>query len=313
MDAADLRIFEAVARLGGMNRAAAELNTVQSNVTARIRLLEEALRAPLFHRHSRGVSLTPAGRRLLPYAVKVAQLLDEARRAVQDDGRPSGQLTIGSLETTAALRLSPILVAYAEAWPLVDVVLNTGTSAELIQQVLDRRLEGAFVCGPVDHPDLECEVMFREELVLVTAPAVSTLGALVRRGDLKIVVLRAGCSYRQRLETVLARRGIVGLRRLEFGTIDGLLGCVAAGLGVTLLPRGVAERAWKEGRVAIHELPQTEAWVDTLFVRRDDAFASSALEAFLDCSRQTVASRTAARRRAQQGGEISGNQIATIS
>jgi DNA-binding transcriptional LysR family regulator len=68
VDIADLRTFEVVARLGGMNRAAAELHTVQSNVTARIRSLEQQLGSPLFLRHSRGVALTPAGRRLLPYA-----------------------------------------------------------------------------------------------------------------------------------------------------------------------------------------------------------------------------------------------------
>jgi len=66
MDASDLRVFEAVARLGGMNRAAAELNTVQSNVTARIQALEAEIGCTLFERHSRGVSLTQAGRRLLP-------------------------------------------------------------------------------------------------------------------------------------------------------------------------------------------------------------------------------------------------------
>jgi len=66
MDTADLKFFEAVARLGGMSRAAAELNTVQSNVTARIRVLEDELGTPLFHRHARGVTLTDAGRRLLP-------------------------------------------------------------------------------------------------------------------------------------------------------------------------------------------------------------------------------------------------------
>ncbi len=66
MDVTDLKTFEAVARLGGMNRAAAELHTVQSNVTARIRALEQELGSPLFQRHSRGVALTPAGRRLLP-------------------------------------------------------------------------------------------------------------------------------------------------------------------------------------------------------------------------------------------------------
>lgn len=59
MDAADLRVFEAVARLGGMSRAAEELHTVQSNVTTRVRKLEEQLGTSLFRRHARGVDLTP--------------------------------------------------------------------------------------------------------------------------------------------------------------------------------------------------------------------------------------------------------------
>jgi LysR family transcriptional regulator, cell division regulator len=281
MDAADLRIFEAVARLGGMNRAAGELRTVQSNVTQRIRQLEAELAAPLFQRHARGVALTPAGRRLLPYALRVAQLIAEARRAVADDGAPKGPLAIGSLETTAALRLAPVLAAYATAYPEVDLALATGTSAELVELVLGHRLEGAFVCGPVRHPELAEERVFREEMVLVTQRSPLGVEALLAARDLKIVVLRAGCSYRQRLEEILARRGIVGLRRLEFGTIDGILGCAAAGLGITLLPRGVAAAASREGRVSVHALPEQEAWVDTLFIRRRDAFVSSALEAFL--------------------------------
>ena len=95
MESSDLRFFEAVARLGVMTRAAAELYTVQSNVTARIRALEQNLGASLFDRHSSGVTLTDAGRRLLPYARRVSLLLDEAARAVSDDGTPQGTLTIG--------------------------------------------------------------------------------------------------------------------------------------------------------------------------------------------------------------------------
>jgi LysR family transcriptional regulator, cell division regulator len=281
MDAADLRVFEAVARLGGMNRAAGELNTVQSNVTQRIRLLEEELATPLFERHSRGVALTPAGKRLLPYAGRVAQLLAEARRAVKDDGTPSGPLQIGSLETTAALRLSPVLASYAAAYPAVDVALTTGTSAELVELVLAHRLEGAFVCGPVQHPELAAEPIFAEELVLVTAPSQKSLDRVLTRSDLKIVVLRAGCSYRQRLEEILARRGVVGLRRLEFGTIEGILGCAAAGLGITLLPRALVEGARRARRIAVHTLAPEEARVETVFIRRRDAFVSSALAAFL--------------------------------
>src|SRR4051812_24826146 len=99
MDIADLRTFETVARLGGMNKAAAELNTVQSNVTARIRALEHNLRTELFHRHSRGVTLTRSGKKLLPYAVRMVWLMQEAHRAVTDDGTPSGSLLLGSLES----------------------------------------------------------------------------------------------------------------------------------------------------------------------------------------------------------------------
>ncbi len=252
MDAGDLRVFEAVARLGGMNRAAAELHTVQSNVTARIRDLEAELGMPLFERHSRGVALTPAGRRLLPYAARVRDTLAEARRAVSDDGTPGGPLVIGSLETTAALRLSPVLATYAGKHPAVDVTLRTGTTAELVDSVLARRLEGAFVCGPIDHPELEEEVIFREELVVLTAPGIRSFDKALDVAELKIVVLRLGCSYRQRLEDILAQRGIVGLRRLEFGTLEAIFGCVAAGLGITLLPRALIGPVWRDGRVALH-------------------------------------------------------------
>jgi LysR family transcriptional regulator, cell division regulator len=294
MDASDLKVFEAVARLGGMNRAAAELNTVQSNVTARIRALEARLGTPLFYRHSRGVALTAAGRRLLPYAVRVQRLLQDARRAAMDDGRPSGALAIGSLETTAALRLSPVLAAYAAAYPEVDLVLSTGTTCELIGAVLEHRLEGAFVCGPVAHPELEAEPIYREELVLVTSPAARSLNQALAPSDLRIVVLRAGCSYRERLEDILARRGIVGVRLLEFGTLEAIRSCVAAGLGITLLPRSVVAEAERAGSVAIHELPAADADVDTVFIRRRDGFVSSALAAFVQHARPAPAHATAA-------------------
>src|SRR5687767_9375302 len=255
MDAADLRIFEAVARLGGMSRAAAELNTVQSNVTARVRALEDELGTPLFARHSRGVTLTPAGMRLLPYAARLRHLLEDARRVVADDGTPRGALTIGTLETTAAMRLSPWLSTYVGKHPQVDLVLRTGTTCELIEAVLEQRLEGAFVCGPVDHPDLEGEVVFREDLVVLAARSDRALDDLLRASDLKIVVLRAGCSYRQRLEAVLASRGVVGVRVLEFGTLEAILGCVAAGLGITLLPRSIVGPSRRGDELAVHELP----------------------------------------------------------
>jgi DNA-binding transcriptional LysR family regulator len=103
---------------------------------------------------------------------------------------------------------------------------------------------------------------------------------LLKQPDLRLIILRAGCSYRQRLEELLARRGIVGLRRLEFGTLEAILGAVAAGLGITLMPRALVGPSWRGGRIAVHRLPASESRVQTLFVRRHDMLCSSALAAF---------------------------------
>lgn len=280
MDTKDLATFATVARLGGMSRAARALNTVQSNVTQRVRRLEEALGVSLFERSRHGARLTAAGERLMPYAARVDALLAEATRAARDDGAPRGTLAIGALETTAALRLSPLLASYASAHPHVDLVLRTGTTAEMIDQVLDRTLEGAFVCGPVAHPELVAAPAFEEELALLSAPSKASMDQILAQPDLRLVILRAGCSYRQRLEEVLARRGIVGLRRLEFGTLEAILGAVSAGLGITLLPRALIGSAWRGGQIATHRLPKVEARVQTIFVRRRDMLCSSALLAF---------------------------------
>jgi DNA-binding transcriptional LysR family regulator len=288
MDTADLKVFQSVAGAGSMNKAALELNTVQSNITARIKALEDEMGFALFERSNRGVTLTAAGRRLLPYAARAARLLDDARRAVADDGAPSGALTIGSLDTTAALHLSPVLAGYVAAYPAVDLSMRTGTTCELIEQVLDRKLDGAYVCGPVNHPDLLADPFVREELVILTAPAIADFEALSRKSDLKIVVLKVGCSYRLHLEAMLARRGIVGVRLLEFGTIESIMACVSAGVGMTLLPRALLGSVWERGRLRVHPMPNDEGRVETVFIRHREAFASSALRAFMAMARPAL-------------------------
>lgn len=282
MDVIDLKVVDAVARHGSMNKAAVELNTVQSNVSSRIRSLEDELGVSLFQRSAKGVQITPAGRRILPYAARLSKLLSDASAAARDNGRPSGVLEIGTLETTLALRLPLLIARFANAWPDVRPVVRTGTTQSLIQAVVACKLEGAFVAGPVEHPELQAETVFQEELVLVTSRAVRTLEAVRAITHLKTVVFRIGCSYRQRMDSLLSGMGLLAPEPLEFGSIDGILACVAAGVGITLLPRGVVARAWQEGLVAVHEIPPTLSQVETVFVRRVDSHFSSALATFLE-------------------------------
>lgn len=285
MELTDLHTFAAVARCGGITRAAQELHTVQSNVTARIRALEASMGVTLFERHSRGVSLTGAGERLLPFVERLGALLAEAREAVTDDGVPRGPLAIGSMETTAAVRLPGVLTRFHAACPAVQLSLRTGPTAELVAAVLARSLDGAFVAGPVDHPELHVREVFVEELVLVTAgrwaQAAELRADLVASGrPLSALTFRSGCSYRQRLDQVLVSQGWPSFVRLEFGTLEGILGCVGAGLGVTLLPRSVVEASTHRPQLRLHALPRALSHTATLFITRRKAHTAPALARF---------------------------------
>ena len=278
MDVRDLKVFTAVAEAGVVTRAAAQLNTVQSNVTARLHALEQELGVLLFNRHSRGMSLTAAGTHLQSYATKILALVDEAKYAVSDNGEPKGMLRLGSMETTAAVRMPSLLISFTKLYPLIDVNFYTGTTEELVQDVLDRKLDGAFVAGPVSHRDLESVVAFEEELTIATSRQVRSLDHLIASSEeVRILMFRQGCVYRRRLETLLGNRGVAKVKVLEFGTLEGLIGCVAAGLGITMLPTSVVRPGVN---LACHAIDAHEARIETVFVSRAGSHAHSPLTHF---------------------------------
>src|SRR5260221_7412261 len=283
MELSDLLTFSVVARLGGITRAADELNTVQSNVTQRVKALEAEIGTALFERHSRGMTLTGAGRRLLPYAQRMAALSREAMLAARDDGEPKGPLSIGSMETTAAVRLPLLLAEFHRRFPAVRLGLRTSTTPDLVAGVLDGTLDGAFVARPIEHAELNTQIAFREELVLVSSRRWSSLKAL-RAGTPEsgptALVFRTGCTYRQRLEQAFTEFGWPSAARFELGTLDGMIGCVAADMGVTMLPRAVVGR---NETVTIHALSPLQSRVNTLFITRRGAHQYSALQGFIAC------------------------------
>lgn len=283
MNIHDLTVFAAAARLGSVTKAAQSLSTVQSNVTARIRVLESELKVQLFHRTHRGITLTEKGQQLLPYAQQMLSLVENAKAAVSNSRDVRGTLQIGALQSTASARLPDVLKVYAARYDRVDIGVEIGTSAELIAKVLDSRLDGAFVSGVEDHPELDVVTSFVEELVIVTPAPYRTLKAYLKRSTLpKVLVFKIGCHYRQRLERYLSDEGFGLLNPMEFGTIDGVVGCVAAGLGITMLPRSVVERSARTREVSIHELPKPYRHVETQFVTPKAQVRSLALTRLLD-------------------------------
>ncbi|KDB07291.1 transcriptional regulator, LysR family [Burkholderia sp. lig30] len=280
MDLAALAIFRAVVRENGVTRAAAKLNRVQSNVTTRIKQLEEELGAALFVRDGRRLVLTPAGETLLPYAERLLALADEARHAVRED-RPRGRLRLGTMESTAASRLPAVLARYHQAWPDVALELVTGTTGWLIGKVREFEIDAALIArppAPVELPEtFDAVPVFREELVLLTPrghpPVRSPRDVILPT----LIAFERGCTYRHYVEQWYAAHGMKPARVLELGSYHAIVACVAAGAGIAVAPRSVLDGQREIENLTLHAIPGFDA-IDTLLVWRQGN-ASAALDA----------------------------------
>ncbi|GAB6930724.1 glutamate biosynthesis transcriptional regulator GltR [Paenibacillus sp. JCM 10914] len=282
MDIHLLEIFIQAAHEGSISRTAKKLNYAQSNVTHKIQQLEADLQATLFYRHKKGITLTPSGQILVTYAEKIINSMNEARAAVGSSSTPSGPLAIGSMETTAAVRLPSVLTQYHLKYPNVDFSLITGPTEKLLHNVLHYELHGAFVSGPIEHPDLTSNKVFEETLVLVTSPKHPLIHSIHDVQNHTMLVFPKGCSYRAKLNTFLQEEGLLPAKLMEFGTLETIIACVSAGLGITLLPYSIIADYEFRGKVTCHSLPDKHSSVTTMFIKRKDTLITPALSAFLD-------------------------------
>lgn len=271
MELVALRTFQAVVEEGGILAASRKLNTVQSNVTSRIRRLEEELGAELFFRKGRGIELAPSGRVLLDYARRMIRLERETSAAVRQVGESIGELRIGAMETFAALHLPTALKAVRSEHPGIELRVYTDTSASLTERVLNHKLDCAFIAGPVVHPELEFDELVVEELVQVSAVGANPVLQ-------PLILFREGCAYRTRAIAWQRATGHAVADAMEFGTLEGILGCVSVGLGWTLMPRRVVEQSQHAAELVTQDLPPDIAHVPTGMITLRDAPPMNALK-----------------------------------
>lgn len=271
MDLSDLKIFSAVVREGGITRAAEKLHRVQSNVTTRIRQLEEDVGAPLFIREGKRLHLSASGQVLLGYAERLLALADEARGAIQDP-RPRGVFRLGSMESTASVRLPGPLSEYHRRYPDVELELRTGNPPTLSAAILAGELDAALVSGPIAEEPFEQIEVFREEPVIVSA---ARLGAIGKKGNIPKTMLafEHGCPHRKRMENWYASRGEMPERTIELGSYHAMLACVVAGMGVALLPKSVLDTFPESKRLTVHRLPKGENCAATMLIWRKGAIS----------------------------------------
>jgi DNA-binding transcriptional LysR family regulator len=255
IDLESLKIFRTVVDEGGVIRAANKLNRVQSNVTTRIRQLEEHVGARLFRREGRSIRLSAEGHTLLAYADRLLRLADEAVSEMRT-GKPKGVFRLGSLESTAGSRLAPILSRYHRLYPDVVVELATGTAGALVTRVMNFDLEAAFVSEPFTAPGLQARAVFEERLVLITSKAVGKVSGPDDIGRSTLIAFAQGCSYRKRIEEWLGSANVMPERVLEFASYQAMIACVAAGTGFAVVPASTLEALRATQGVRQHALPK---------------------------------------------------------
>lgn len=279
MNTNDLVIFQAVAHHGSINRAAQQLNYVQSNITSRIQKLELALNTNLFHRHKRGVTLTIEGSALLPYAEKITSLIEEMKQFTTNEVTPTGKIDIASVETV--IKLPIILSAYTKQYREVDLTLSTGVTTELKEKVLNNELDGAFVTksNAIYDPDLVEIEVFHEKLVIVSSEPSVNIDSLMEQPILRF---SDGCGYRAKLNEWLQDNKIVPSKVMELGTLETTLGSVISGLGIAYVPYSTIKDHIKNERIYYYELPKRYSQITTSFIYRKSNYIAPALKMFIE-------------------------------
>ncbi|MFI8997366.1 LysR family transcriptional regulator [Streptomyces sp. NPDC053542] len=257
MDTRLLQTFTALARAGSFTGAAAELQLAQSTVTVQIKALEKALGTRLFDRLARGALLTEAGRRMLPLAEEVLEAESRLLATATEDGPVTGTVVLGAGETLCSAHLPAVIAALRSRHPEVEVHLQPCGTASAVEGLRAGALDCALLLEEqVDHPDLTAQRIAAQPLVLLCAPSHPLAGAEepvtwpeLARED--FFLHEEGCSYSdwlaQRLLAVVGARP----RLTRFGGIEATRSCVAAGLGLTILPRANVAEAVRDGRLTV--------------------------------------------------------------
>lgn len=278
MELSQLKMVNAVARTGSIARAAEQLHCVPSNITNRLKQLECELGTPLFTRVGRGLKISAAGEIFLGYSERILALVDEAKRALDDQAEPSGLLRLGAIESCAGGRLPPLLAQYHRRYPKVSVELVTGTWSQLFTQLQQQRIDGALVAVDTLPPRLKQTVLYHEPLVLISSAGSAPIHSASDLQGQHLFMWPQGCPYRRALENWLARHGL-NLPITGYASWGTIIGCVSVGAGVSLIPEGVLERYAHSATLNIQRFSDLLP-VDNRFVWHQDVQRHNARDAF---------------------------------
>jgi len=243
MELRQLAHFVAVTEELHFTRAAARVHVVQSSLSASIRALEHEVGTALFVRDSRHVTLTQAGRALLPAARRALAAADEGRDAVAGTrGVLKGQLHVGAIQTLGVIDLPSLLAAFRHAHPGVTIQLSHDAAPVLASAAADAQLDIAFIDGPTDPARLTRTEIGHDDLVLAgpqddpLAKRTSINLADPALRDRDFVDYRADSALRAQIDVACAAAGLARRTACEAQNMQYLTELIQHGLGISVLP-----------------------------------------------------------------------------
>lgn len=257
-----LKVFRVVADTLNYRRAADELRITQPAVTAQIRSLEESLGIALFDRVGRETSLTVAGATLLQYVRQIEAIGNEAMAAlVPLGGQEGGELSIGASHTIAVHILPNLLPDLLRDWPKLKLHVMSGTTHQVLQNLIAHKISVALIEAPAYRPDLKIEDFGEDELTLI----VKSDHRWARKGPIRaaelvhepILLREVGSGMRHFVEDYLERNGVLRQQlktSLDFDSTEAIISAVQAGLGVGFVPGMAIEDELKVGSIKAIQL-----------------------------------------------------------
>lgn len=252
-----LRVFAVVARQLSYSRAAEQLYISQPAVSRYVQELERVVGAQVFDRKGRGVSLTDAGRRVFEYAQRVMDLTDEldlAVRELEDVGR--GHLRLVASSTLGIYVLPAFLGVFRERFPEVEVSLRVANSQSAASAMLEGGFHLGFVSMEIEAPGLRWQTLGADELVVAAHSGHHFAGRTITPEEFcqeNLLVREAGSGTRQCLDNEMERLRLKPRRVLEMGSTEAIKRGVAAGLGLSAIPkRALTEREDTAGLAVVN-------------------------------------------------------------
>ncbi len=249
MELRQLRYFIAVADALHFTRAAEQLGMAQPPLSQQIRKLEREIGAPLFHRLSRGIELTEAGRRLREDAQQVLDAAEQALSHAQSAARGvSGRIRLG-FGTSAVFhaRIAIALRDYRSLYPQVELAPHEADSPSLVDAVREGRLDAAFLRLPVDTGDLQLEKMVDEPMRLVLPvghrlSARPSIHLSEMAGEALILSPRwTGPALYDAILDAFRQAGVEPLLGQESPQVPTCANMVAGGFGISLVPESICQ------------------------------------------------------------------------